>query len=284
MAQNNKIKWDGHTHTELCRHGSGDSTAAMVEKSIELGFSVYSITEHAPVPEGLMGDKVFELELGLGQDEMQTYFKLIKDLKRIYGKKIEIRSGLEVDYLPGYELYTQEMLKEWNHELEEILFSVHFMQGKGGIRCIDFTPEDFCDGLISHYGDALSVHHAYWRMIKDMLALDLNFNKPIRIGHLALIYKFYKEFPLENATDFSAVFFEEILKTIQQKGYSLDYNMAGNTQKLWQQPYMLEPIFQWCQKYGIDLVYGSDAHKVSAVGQYHAQFEQLIQNKIKNLR
>ena len=282
MAETRKIRWDGHTHTELCRHGSGDLTVKMIEKSIEKGFSIYSITEHAPIPEGLMGDKTFELELGLGQDEVQTYFNLIKDLKRIYGKRIEIRAGLEVDYLPGHESYTKELLKEWNHELEEILFSIHFMPGKGGIRCIDFTPEDFQDGLIDYYGDPLSVHQAYWRIVKDMLALDLNFNKPIRIGHLALIYKFYDEFPLEATDDFSSVFFQDLVKSVKQKGYSLDYNMAGNTQKLWRQPYMLPSILKWCQEYGVELVYGSDAHKISAVGQYYSQFEKLLENK--NLR
>ena len=28
------IKWDGHTHSELCKHGSGDKTALMIEKAI----------------------------------------------------------------------------------------------------------------------------------------------------------------------------------------------------------------------------------------------------------
>ena len=57
-----QIRWDGHTHTEMCPHGSGDSTAAMVEKAIRLGFTDYSITEHAPLPTGFrniyVGDAV----------------------------------------------------------------------------------------------------------------------------------------------------------------------------------------------------------------------------------
>lgn len=272
-ASGTDLKWDGHTHTELCRHGSGDSTARMVEKAISEGFSIYSITEHAPIPEGLIGDREFELELGLGVDEVKTYFSLVKDLKRIYGKKIEIRSGFEVDYLPGHEEFTRELLQEWNHELEEILFSIHFMPGKGGVRCIDFTPADFKDGLVEHYGDSVSVHRAYWQMIRDMLKLDLRFEKPIRIGHLALIYKFYDEFPLDYPEEFSTAFFEDILMLVKQRGYSLDYNVAGNTQKLWSNPYMLESILIGCKTYGIDLIYGSDAHKISAVGHYYQQFE-----------
>ncbi|MFC2699470.1 MAG: histidinol-phosphatase, partial [Limosilactobacillus fermentum] len=35
------MKVDGHTHTELCPHGSGDHLEAMVERAIELGFTDY---------------------------------------------------------------------------------------------------------------------------------------------------------------------------------------------------------------------------------------------------
>lgn len=277
------MKWDGHTHTELCRHGSGDSTAKMVERAIQQGFTVYSITEHAPVPEGLIGDREFELELGMADDEVQSYFDLVKDLKRVYGQKIEIRSGLEVDYLPGYEAFTKEQLKEWNHHLDEILFSIHFMPGKGGMRCIDFKPDDFRDGLLSYYGDITSVHDAYWKMVKEMLQVHLGFNKPIRIGHLALIYKFYEEFPLEKHNHFSTDFFKEILTLVKEKQYSLDYNMAGTNQKLWGHPYMLDPILYWCNQLDIELVYGSDAHRLESVGQGYAQFEEQIKKLKKQI-
>lgn len=40
------LKIDGHTHTELCPHGSHESTRAMVERAIELCFDEYWITEH----------------------------------------------------------------------------------------------------------------------------------------------------------------------------------------------------------------------------------------------
>ena len=41
---------DGHVHTELCPHGSGDKTALMVEKAIELHLEKICFTEHAPLP------------------------------------------------------------------------------------------------------------------------------------------------------------------------------------------------------------------------------------------
>lgn len=41
---------DGHTHTELCPHGSGEATEKMIQRAIQLGFQRYCITEHAPLP------------------------------------------------------------------------------------------------------------------------------------------------------------------------------------------------------------------------------------------
>ena len=46
------MKMDGHTHTQLCAHGSGEKTEKMIEKAIRLGFTDYCITEHAPLPAG----------------------------------------------------------------------------------------------------------------------------------------------------------------------------------------------------------------------------------------
>ena len=49
---------DGHVHTELCPHGSGDRTALMIEKAIELRIEKVCLTEHAPLPAGFAVDTV----------------------------------------------------------------------------------------------------------------------------------------------------------------------------------------------------------------------------------
>ena len=47
------LKWDGHTHTNFCRHGSSSSMEEYVERAIELGFHRYSITETSPAAIGV---------------------------------------------------------------------------------------------------------------------------------------------------------------------------------------------------------------------------------------
>ena len=57
---------DGHVHTELCPHGSGDRTAMMIEKAIELRIEKVCLTEHAPLP------KAFAAEYGGDQKAYDT--------------------------------------------------------------------------------------------------------------------------------------------------------------------------------------------------------------------
>ena len=49
------MKWDGHTHTNFCPHGTKDKIEEYIEQAIRLGFTDYSITEHAPLPENFDG-------------------------------------------------------------------------------------------------------------------------------------------------------------------------------------------------------------------------------------
>ena len=87
-------KWDGHTHTELCPHGSGDKTATMIEKAIDLGFTDYSLTEHAPLPKTFLssyaGDREGYETASLTWEQVEAYLALAQDLQRAYKKQIHI--------------------------------------------------------------------------------------------------------------------------------------------------------------------------------------------------
>ena len=68
---------DGHVHTELCPHGSGDRTALMIEKAIELRIEKVCLTEHAPLPAGFAaeygGDKKAYNTASLKLNQVDSY-------------------------------------------------------------------------------------------------------------------------------------------------------------------------------------------------------------------
>lgn len=61
------------------------------------------------------------------------------------------------------------------------------------------------------------------------LKSDLGPYKPKRIGHLNLVRRFNKEFPYNYEKHISKI--EEILDLIKEKGYELDFNIAGLRKK-----------------------------------------------------
>ena len=85
---------DGHVHTELCPHGSGDRTALMIEKAIELRIEKICLTEHAPLPAGFEfeygGDKTAYDTASLKLNQVDAYLELGRELQRAYGTHIDI--------------------------------------------------------------------------------------------------------------------------------------------------------------------------------------------------
>jgi len=270
------IKWDSHTHSQFCKHGPGEKTALLVEKAIELGFTRYSISEHAPLPEEFMPDPVQRSEFTLLESEMDDYFSHINELKRIYGDRIEILCGLEIDYLSGFEQYTIEFIKTYQKKLDDLIISLHCIEGKGGLRSIDYTPDDFKKGLLEYYGSINEVYNSYWETMEKMLSIDFGYSKSRRIGHIGLINKFSSNFPWVTDDMNAPAFFENIFTLVKSNGWTLEFNAAGMNKGYNGNVYLTKPMLYWCKKLHIDIFYGSDAHGVDMVGRNYDTYLELL--------
>lgn len=270
----NLLKWDGHTHTQFCPHGNRDSVSSMVEKAIEFGFTHYSITEHAPLPFGLMKNQTLQDELVISEPDLEDYFKECSRVKAFYKNKIQVLTALEVDYLDGHEDYTRSLLERFGPNLDDALLSLHLMEGKDGIRALDYSPEDFKDAFIDVYGSLHSVYLKYWATIFNMIQSDLGPFKPSRIGHINLIRKFQSEFPYNEAADqkLTGYISDVIFPAIASKGMCLDYNVAGLSKATCGEVYVNSFLIDLCKRHKIGLVYGSDAHGTKAIGHFYDHY------------
>ena len=276
-AMRNKVtlpRRDGHTHTESCPHGSREPTEQFIQRAVELRFEIYSLTEHPPLPPGFE-DPTPDKSCGISWPQLQPYLEHCRKLKSRFANQIEIRAGLEVDYIPGFELDTRDMLKKYGPDLEDSLLSVHFLEGKGGWRCVDHSPEDFQDGLVSVYGSVGAVHEAYWRTVKQAVLADLGPYKPRRLGHLSLAHKFQLKHPLANARQFRPQVLE-ILDLMRSRRMELDLNAAGLFKPHCREIYPAPWIIQEAIRRDIPFVYGSDTHSVKGVGQGFEEAEQIL--------
>ena len=263
-------KWDGHTHTEFCPHGSPDKTVHRIEKAIQLGFSRYSLTEHAPLPDESFSDQQLRNECGMTLEQTVAYFTFIQELKRIYGDRITLYAGLEVDFLSNNLEFTKDLVKRFRNDLDEWIISIHFLEVDHELICLDYSPQSFQEQLIHYYGSVDAVHFAYWHCLEQLLAQDFSFFPPHRIAHLGVIRKFIVESPVKSKVFESPEFYQPIMEKIKAKGYALDFNMAGLAQATCRQAYLTDSMLYWCRKYEIELVYGSDAHNIESIGQYYA--------------
>ncbi|SFJ69564.1 histidinol-phosphatase HisJ [Thermoflavimicrobium dichotomicum] len=272
------MKIDGHTHTHYCPHGSGEETAKYIEKAIELDFDVYVLTEHPPLPASFRNQLPYSEELisslAMKEADLDSYIKEMHKLKQKYKDRIQIRVGLELDYLPEHLDWTRYLLKEYDGYLDETILSVHFLKGVNGWRCVDLTPEDYKEGLIEYYGDFHSVQKVYYQTLQEAICTF----HPTRVGHLTLCQKFQHYFanglyiPEETRKQILS-----ILSIIKQQGCSLDFNTAGLYKKYCLEPYPSSWIVQKACEWEIPLIFGSDAHAVDQVGRsYDIYLKQCI--------
>lgn len=274
-------KRDGHTHTHYCLHASGEHAEEYVRKAIELGFTTYSFTEHLPFPDSFWADFPYPEEtvrhLGLRDDDLDGYFREMYALKKKYHDQIELKVGLEIDYLPSETDYLRMMLTEYGPYLEDALLSVHIIKGTGGFRCVDVGPADLTEGLINYYGSYEKMQTAYFQTVQEALTADLGKYKPKRIGHINLCHKFQYYFQQEGViSEETKAVALSVLNYMHEHGYSLDVNVAGLFKKYCREIYLSPWMVQVAQQLKIPLVYGSDSHAVDEVGRGYDQYRQLV--------
>lgn len=259
------LKWDGHTHTKFCYHGTDFESERYVDRSIELGFQRYTISEHPPLPDGWLPDDQLMKELAMPMEELPQYFEYVQQVKQKYEGRTEITVGLEFDYLHGATDFTERILDRWHKQLEDIVYSVHYLPGVGGMRCIDYKPDDFQKNLIAHYGTMEAVVEEYYNHVE--LAIEFAAGLPVRkrIGHINLIEKFYKALPEIDPAQIERRL-RAILPKLAKAGVGIDVNTAGFRVATCGKPYVPEWFLQACLDQGIECVYGSDSHRPENVG------------------
>lgn len=253
--------YDGHVHTHYCPHGTSEKINAYIERAIQLGYRGITFTEHAPLPEHF-SDPAPTKDSSMDISKLGSYLTDLKGYQKTYGEKIEIKIGLEIDYIEGQEEETKHLLSRIGPNLADSILSVHFLQLEDEWFCLDYSDSEF-ERIISRFGTTEAVYDAYYRTLKKAIMSDLGPFKPKRIGHLSLVSKFQKKYPSSYDSTRQML---DLLPLIKQKGYQLDVNTAGLFKPLCEDIYPPAAILEEAASMGIPLVYGSDSHHPSDLG------------------
>ncbi|OKL38339.1 histidinol-phosphatase HisJ [Domibacillus mangrovi] len=253
---------DGHIHTTYCPHGSKDSLNQYIERAIECGFTDITFTEHAPLPKNFI-DPAPEWDSAMDWNDLEPYLKDVEAAKKQYKASIRIRTGLEVDFIQGFERETTHLLNEYGSYLDDSILSVHFLRHADRYYCVDFSEDEF-RLIAERFGSVEAVYTSYYDTLLQSVEANLGAFKPERIGHITLVHKFQRMYPCHVSFDDRIM---AILQAVKKNGYSLDYNGAGTVKPLCLESYPPEHIAHSARSLGIPLIYGSDAHTAAGIGQ-----------------
>ena len=235
---------DSHTHSKYSKHAIG-TIEDIVVSAIKNNIKYLTITDHAPFPIDI-NNRLFDYEL-------KSYFEDINNVQLKYSREITILKGLEVDFVPKYKTYTENLIS--NMELDFVIGSIHFI---------------FLENKRVNIWDIANIHDKkltsqYFLYLKELIQSNL-FDT---IGHPDAILRggIDENIYCDN--------FYPLIKLMQNTNISYELNTSGlrkstydiKTDKknkgIWNFP--SKSLIQILNDNNISFTIGSDAHKPSEI-------------------
>lgn len=223
-------------HTELCRHAAGSPEEyARVARDKNLA-GVY-VTCHNPLPDGI-GQRIRMYER-----DFPEYLNLVRRAsERLAPEGIEVRLGLEADFLPGLEPYLHKQLS--SAPFDYVLGSVHWHLPEWRELFWDGTQRSFVRSYFEQLAEA-----AESELFDCLSHPDLIKNSEPEQWDLRIYQQIV----------------EDALDRIAATGVAMELNTSGRLKahaEFNPGVVMLELMFER----GIPVVVGADAHSPSRVG------------------
>ena len=235
------MKTNFHTHTSLCRHADG-TAEDYVKSAVSNGLTQLGFSDHGPYPDIDLGQRMLF-------EELEEYLNEIDSLAAKYKQNIQIRKGLEIEYLPRYRDYYEQLLTK--RSLEYLLMGEHFYINPEGERANIYE-------VTSSTGQYL----AYARTVAEGMKTGLF----AAVAHpdLYMLNPFAWNDDCRRAADL-------IIDTAVATDTILEYNANGLR---WEQrtypdgrraPYPHDNFWKMAAKAPVRVIVGSDCHNPSCI-------------------
>ena len=245
---------DYHTHHVRCGHASGE-LEEYVKRGIEIGLHQLGLSDHMPLLH--VDPATYWPGMAMPMEELPRYVEECLRLKEKYKNQIEIRVGLEGDYIEGYEAEIESIIQAYPWDY--VIGSVHFLG--------EWDISDFRQLEQWKHRDVYAVYEQYYDAVQKAARTGLY----DYIGHMDVIKRFgYKPerdtWELEKAA----------LDTVKACNLAIELNASGlrhHCEEMFPSRRMLE----YCHQQGIAVTLGSDAHQPDRLAQYLDQAALLLQ-------
>lgn len=259
------FKTNYHSHSEFC-DGTG-KLEDYVKSAINKDFDVLGFSGHAPIP--------FERDWTIPITKLKSYIDELKRLQSTYKEKIDIKIGLEVDYINNIMGPADSFYKKIG--LNFIIGSVHLLSNgeTEGYLSIDYKKSEI-EQLINKTfgGDARLLVKKYYSKIRDMSeqrGFDI-------IGHLDVIKKNnINSIYFDETEDWYKTEIEITLECIASNKQIIEIN----TRNILHDPSRIYPspwILKMAKYYDIPIMLNSDAHRPDLLDNYFKEAKTMIIN------
>lgn len=257
--QNINLKHDGHVHTRLCNHATGEMEE-YVQAGIAKGLQSITFLEHME-----SGIQYFE-RTWLTDNDFELYFKEGNRLKDQYKGSIHILLGVEAGYNPSQIDQLKNRLKKYTWD--RIGLSYHFFfDGEKHINMVSRRQENL-DALAA-IGPEKVLTGYFDGLISAVQQLDCHM-----LPHLDAGMRHYQGLKLLPS---HLEQIDVLLQLMRTKGIALEINTSGYA--LRNTPFPSYQIVHRALELGIVLVAGSDAHRPDQVGRYFDRLPEFISGR-----
>ncbi|AIQ15413.1 histidinol phosphatase [Paenibacillus sp. FSL H7-0357] len=239
---------DYHTHHVRCGHAVG-KLEEYVQRGIALGLEQLGLSDHLPLIH--VNPETYYPEMAMPLAELPRYVEECLTLKERYRGEIELRVGLEADYIEGYEEQIRELLSPYPWDY--LIGSVHFL---GEWDITDHRQTHGWEGK-----DVMEVYRRYYDAVRKSALSGLY----DIIGHMDVIKRFgYGPQTPEGKAEVRELELDA-LKAIASSGIAMELNASGLS-KPCAEMFPAEHVLQQALALGIPLTLGSDAHDPAKLG------------------
>lgn len=280
-----------HTHSQFC-DGKG-SLREYVEYALSHGFEALGFSGHAPVP--------FPNNFSIKESQYPDYCNEIRALKEEYAGRIDIRLGLEIDYIPGLLEDFAPLVEKGG--LEYTIGSVHLIphpDDTDALRQLNATATDeerqqipyhlwFIDGPRQETYDK-GLHHIFYDDIRAGVRAYfhqqnamIERNRPTIVGHPDKIVMHNKD----RYFDYNEKWFRDLLyetiHLIAESGCICEINTRGLYKGRHTDYYPARETIRYMQTLDIPVMVATDAHEPANLNLFEGAYEFLHETGYRNI-
>jgi histidinol-phosphatase (PHP family) len=244
---------DYHTHHVRCGHAQG-TLEQYVLRGMEIGLAQLGLSDHMPLLHVDLA--TYPPGTAMLMEELPRYVEEALYLKDKYKNDIDIRVGLEGDYIEGYEEQIEAIVTAYPWDY--VIGSVHFL-GQWDIS--DHRQTAGWEGK-----DVYSVYAQYYQYVAQ--AAKTGFYD--YIGHIDVIKRFGFK-PKEDTFELE----KQALEAVKASGIAIELNASGLRMPC-EEMFPSRRMLEYAHAQGIPVTVGSDAHQPERLAQYLDQATALL--------